>query len=485
MKKTILFFFIFFIPFVYKAQFEGAYNLYNSYSDYKQPGLDQRRILPDEVYNLIDGLKSNSSFQVKLLGHSLEGRPIYLIKYGSGPIPVLLWSQMHGDESTATRALFDIFNYLKSEEESNEVRVNISGKLTLYFIPMLNPDGANKYTRRNALDIDLNRDAERLQFPEAKILKTVRDSLKPVFAFNLHDQMRYYTAGNTFKSAALSFLAPAYNYEKSINTVRANTMKVIAGVSKTLEQFIPGHIGRYNDDFEPRAFGDNMVKWGTSSILIESGWWNGDVEKNYIRKLNFVAILSALNAIATESYKDYSLEEYNSIPENDKLLFDVLLRNAKIKFNNKDYIIDVAIKQHEKEAGNKEYYYNSSIEDIGDLSVFYGYTDIDCYGLNICEGKIYDAREYDFEDILNLNFEKLISQGYTTLLVNESEISDKYFHIPMNITVNRDYVNKFELGNNPDFYLKKNDEIVYVVINGFVYNVGTRLGIIENGVLTN
>ena len=31
----------------------------------------------------------------------------------SGEVHVLLWSQMHGDESTATMALFDIFNFIK------------------------------------------------------------------------------------------------------------------------------------------------------------------------------------------------------------------------------------------------------------------------------------------------------------------------------------------------------------------------------------
>ena len=32
---------------------------------------------------------------------------------GTGPFGVLLWSQMHGDESTATSALFDLFDYLR------------------------------------------------------------------------------------------------------------------------------------------------------------------------------------------------------------------------------------------------------------------------------------------------------------------------------------------------------------------------------------
>ncbi len=79
---------------------------------------------------------------------------------------------------------------------------------------MLNPDGADRFRRRNDLDIDINRDALRLQFPESKILRKIQLETKPKFAFNLHDQSTRYTAGNGYKVATISFLAPAYNYEK-------------------------------------------------------------------------------------------------------------------------------------------------------------------------------------------------------------------------------------------------------------------------------
>ena len=55
-------------------------------------------------------------------------------------------------------------------------------------------------------------------------------------------------------------------------------------MEKVLSDFIPGHIGRYSDDYEPRAFGDNFQTWGTSTILIETGGWKGDPEKQFLRK---------------------------------------------------------------------------------------------------------------------------------------------------------------------------------------------------------
>src|SRR5687767_81877 len=44
-------------------------------------------------------------FTMETLGESVEGRSIHHIRAGTGSTPVLLWSQMHGDEPTATSAL--------------------------------------------------------------------------------------------------------------------------------------------------------------------------------------------------------------------------------------------------------------------------------------------------------------------------------------------------------------------------------------------
>ena len=234
-------------------------NLFSNYETYKESIITQRRFKHNEIQPLIEKLKSEKDFQVTFLGNSIEGRSISMISIGSGTTNVLLWSQMHGDETTATMAIFDIFNYLKVNKE-------VLKNIKLHFIPMLNPDGAEKFTRRNAIGIDINRDAIRLQSPESRILKSARDSLKANFGFNLHDQSKYYNAERTDKPATISYLAPAYNYEKSVNTTRSNAMKIIVEMNDIIQKYAPGQVGRYSDDFEPRAFGDNIQKWGTSTI---------------------------------------------------------------------------------------------------------------------------------------------------------------------------------------------------------------------------
>ena len=84
----------------------------------------------------------------------------------------------------------------------------------------------------------------------------------------------------------MSFLATAYNEAEDINPTRKRAIQVIVGMNEAVQEFIPNCVGRWSSEFEPRAFGDNIQKWGTTLILIESGGYKNDPEKQYIRKLN-------------------------------------------------------------------------------------------------------------------------------------------------------------------------------------------------------
>ena len=199
---------------------------YESYESYKEPTLHMRRIKHKDLEPLIDRYSTSKGFEVQNVGSSIEGRALRLISLGTGTTDVFLWSQMHGDEPTATQAIFDILNFFASSDFIKE-KEDLLKKVRIHFLPMLNPDGAEVFKRRNYLGIDINRDALTLQSPESKVLKKIRDSLQADFGFNLHDQSRYYNAERTPKPATISYLAPAYNYEKEINEVRGRAMQVI------------------------------------------------------------------------------------------------------------------------------------------------------------------------------------------------------------------------------------------------------------------
>jgi len=485
MKK--LFFLFLIIPFLGFSQQEAiSSNLFTNYESYKESILTNRRFKHSDIQPLIDNLKSDKYFRVKVLGQSIEGRNISMISIGEGKTSILLWSQMHGNESTATMALFDIFNYLKTNKE-------ILNNITLHFIPMLNPDGAEKFTRRNAIGIDINRDAVRLQSPESKILKAARDSLQADFGFNLHDQSKYYNAERTSKPATISYLAPAYNYEKDINTTRANAMKIIVVMNNIIQQYAKGQVGRYSDDFEPRAFGDNIQKWGTSTILIESGGYKNDPEKQFIRKLNYVSILAAIHTISTGSYKKTSIDEYEKVPKNDRKLFDLKITNLTFPYLGKNYTVDIGIQNHERENKKHTEFYNiGRITDLGDLSTYYGYETLDAKNLKFKVGETYPKIISNFEDFEKLDIKKLLEQGYTSVSIDSLPSEIKFVNYPINIIdvrkikiLRNNTIPKtpIYLGKNPTFLLTQNNKVAYAIINGFVYNLVENNNRVKNGVV--
>lgn len=453
------------------AQTDLTSQLYETYDKYKEASLEKRRIKHAQIQPLIDRFRANPKFEVQKVGESIEGRDLNLISIGEGDTNIFLWSQMHGDEPTATQAIFDILNFLDSKDFETE-KQQVLSKLKLYFLPMVNPDGAEVFQRRNALGIDINRDALRLQSPEGRTLKRVRDSLDAAFGFNLHDQSRYYNAERTEKPATVSYLATAYNYEKDINELRANAMKVIVFMNDIIQKYAPGQVGRYGDDFEPRAFGDNIAKWGTSLILIESGGYANDREKQEIRKLNYVSVLSALYTIANESYKEISIDEYEKIPRNDRKMLDLKIENATYEINGKDYIIDLGIYRNEIDLeGHNDFYYKSTIVDQGDLSTYYGYETFDASGF-----KIVPPNQGKPEPESLLKISDLLKNGIGFLFSSHPP-EREYSKSPMNYVSLGNPPPEFNLqpGQNPTFFLEKAGIITHAVINGFLLDLGKPL----------
>jgi len=448
-------------------------SLYETYEKYQEPSLNKRRIKHHELQPLFIRHAANKSFTVKKVGESIEGRALNLISMGSGKTNVLLWSQMHGNEPTATQAIFDILNFLASEDFQEEKK-EILENLTIHFLPMLNPDGAERFQRRNLLGVDINRDAVRLQSPESKTLKHVRDSLNADFGFNLHDQSAYYNAERTEKPATISYLAPAFNYEKNINEKRGNAMKIIVFMNNIIQKYAPGQVGRYNDDFEPRAFGDNIQKWGTSTILIESGGYANDVEKQEIRKLNYVSILSAIYTIAKENYKNIAIEEYEKIPENDRKLFDLKIVNATYTLMGQNYVLDLGVNRLEVDKkGNNDFWYSSRIIDQGDLSTYYGYETLNAQGFTIKQGKIHPIALINISELKDLDSFDLLKQGYTYVRVANIPGGMLESPIPMNILGSTYKLPdlQLEVGINPTFILEKDGKPQYAVINGFLIDL--------------
>ena len=326
----------------------------------------------------------------------------------------------------------------------------------------------------------------RLQSPEGRTLKRVRDSLNADFGFNLHDQNIYYNAERTNKPATISYLAPAYNYEKDINKVRGDAMRIIVFMNDIIQKYAPGQVGRYNDAFEPRAFGDNIQKWGTSTILIESGGYKNDVEKQEIRKLNYVSILSAIYAIAKGHYKNIPIADYEKIPKNDSKLFDLKIEGATYNLLGKPYKIDIGIKRFEiNNANNTDFYNVGRIVDQGDLSTYYGYNTCNAEDYTIVEGKLYSKVFNTAEELSNLDVFELLKAGYTYIKIENLPENIIEATQPIHL-VKTDFKSpKFSLkpGVNPTFLLQKNGINEYAVINGFLINLKTNNSQLKNALI--
>lgn len=460
---------------------------YETYDSYKETALNKRRFKHHEIQPLIDRHAENLGVEVRKVGESIEGRALRLISFGSGTTDIFLWSQMHGDEPTATQAIFDILNFFGSSDFKTEKKALLK-KIRVHFLPMLNPDGAEVFQRRNYLGVDLNRDALMLQSPESQTLKRVRDSLQAEFGFNLHDQSRYYNAERTPKPATISYLAPAYNYEKEVNEVRGRAMQVIGYMNRILQQYANGQVGRYNDDFEPRAFGDNIQKWGTSTILIESGGFPNDIEKQEVRKLNYVSILSAIYAIGSGSYKDVPIADYNNIPENDRMLFDLKIERVTYPLRGKNYLIDLGIFHLEMDQPEHLDYWNfGKIADLGDLSTYYGYKTLDGSGLTLKPGAVYNEIVPDLDAVDGLELMDLWKAGITYIMVEDLPENQRTTNYPI-ILVSKDFDStnaKWDVNDNPTFVLWNEERPVYIILNGFVIDLnGNNPGnAIKNGLI--
>lgn len=447
--------------------------LYESYGDFKEPALNERRIKHADLQPLLAKFGTMDDFTVTKVGESIGGRSLSLVSIGKGETDVFLWSQMHGDEPTATQAIFDILNFLASDAQTQEKKELLS-KVKLHFLPMLNPDGAELFQRRNLLGVDINRDALRLQSPESKTLKRVRDSLDADYGFNLHDQSTYYNAERTEKPATISYLAPAFNYEKDVSEKRGDAMKIIVFMNNIIQKYAPGQVGRYNDAFEPRAFGDNIQKWGTSTILIESGGYPNDVEKQEIRKLNYVSILSAIYTIANESFRDIPLQAYEEIPENDRKLFDLKIIGATYALNGERYIIDLGIQRLEVDyKDHDDFWYSSRVIDQGDLSTYYGYETLVADGHTIVPGKVYPKTMANMTELGQLNIVEVLKNGFAYVRMENIPTEKTSIETPLHLLGKSQQQPEFMLepGKNPTFFLEQGGQLRYAVINGFLLDL--------------
>ena len=353
--------------------------VFDQYDTFRENRLTKRRFSAAVWQELIT--EWSSHFDVRELGKTEEGRPIHEVKWGEGPIQVIAWSQMHGDEATATMALADIFLLLSSTGElSTELRQKLHQNITLCIIPRLNADGAERWQRETAIGIDMNRDATKQNSVEARLLSAWADEIKPSFAFNLHDQNRLYSVGNSPNQTHIAFLATTGDDAGTWTPSRLRAGQICQRMLHQIQPIIPGKIAKWTDEFESRAFGDTFSSRGYGLVLLESGGAGWDLEKQSLRKLNACLLLDAFCAIADGSYAAESIAEYEALPTNERAIVDIKITDAPLSATVR---ADVLFNLVETPMTDGKIHYSWVVENIGDLSPFYGLIEIEGKDLHL------------------------------------------------------------------------------------------------------
>ncbi len=332
---------------------------------YKEPSLFGRYIKLSDIKPLIHLLPS--IFKKEVIGNSVLGDDVFSITVGSGPIKILMWSQMHGNESTTTKAIFDVLNTFRANQLSE-----VLAACTIKVIPMLNPDGAKAYTRLNANKVDLNRDAQDLSQPESVALRQCYDHFKPNFCFNLHGQRTMYSVADTNNTATLSFLSPSQDKERSVTKTRKQAMELINAINIGMQSDLCNQIGRYDDGFNLNCVGDTFQSLNTPTVLFEAGHYANDYNREKVRGFVYKSLVIALDYIAKNNVSGDDYEAYFTIPENGKLFYDIIIRNAE--FSNQ--VLDVGF-NYEEVLVDDNVIFVPKVAMTGDLSGFYGHKEID------------------------------------------------------------------------------------------------------------
>ena len=342
------------------------------YEEIKVKEIFGRYVINKHILDFLSRL--HNSFDIDSPGSSVLDKPIKNIEIGNGPNRILMWSQMHGNESTTTKAVLDLINYL---DGTSSVADDIKRTCTLKIIPILSPDGAESYTRVNANGTDLNRDAQSLRQPESIVLRQVFESFKPNFCFNLHDQRTIYNVGDTDKSASISFLAPSVDANRIVTESRATAMKLIVSMNKMLQNIIPGQVGRYDDGYNLNCVGDTFQTLGCPTVLFEAGHYHEDYEREETRKLIFQSLLTAVKTIGNEQVSDFDTFDYFEIPENGKQFFDILITNAHLYNSRFAEGISIGL-LYEEILQEGKVIFRPKVEKVGECEGYFGHESFDC-----------------------------------------------------------------------------------------------------------
>lgn len=293
-------------------------------------------------YNELIGL-----YNWDIIGYSSEERPIVSTVLGQGTRNICIWAGMHGNETTGIHIILRFIEMFQSKQIDTT-------DFKLHIIPVINPDAYVRYTRRNGMGIDLNRDFRSFQTVEsAKLIGWLR-MIEPELCFNLHDQRTIFHVNG--HSAFTSLLVPSSSKSREITPLRRRIMNRLGNALDSMNHDLIG-VGRYTDEFYPTAVGDYLMSQQIPNILIESGVDKGDLDRTKAREFGVKVITQTLTA------SEESTTTYDELPVNEQGQLEWVFTNVLYAHMR----VDVAVKRVLAMNGHHQAVIYT-VDDLGDLT---------------------------------------------------------------------------------------------------------------------
>ena len=252
-------------------------------------------------------------------GTSVEGRALYAVRLAepAGPVSwkVLFFGQQHGDEPAGKEALVELVSSIARDPEE------LPPGVELWVMPQVNPDGAEKGTRRSGNDADLNRDHLLLREPETQALHRLARRVRPHLIVDCHEFSRdgsayadrgWYRRPIITMGTANSPVLPEEIFATGLQWVEA-ARGPLAAAGVPYERYMVGGIPP-DEEIRPSTLEANdgrngLASLGSLGFIIESGMFEHAEDPNKDLDLRVHAYLELLRRFLDDgSLRQESLE---------------------------------------------------------------------------------------------------------------------------------------------------------------------------------
>lgn len=154
----------------------------------------------DEEAVLLDEAARSDRVAVEVIGQSAKRNPIRLVRVCDPEAPagvraaVMLIGSQHGDEPAGREAILRFVAGMADNLDGD--LTELLGRRPVVAVPTSNPDGIDAGRRRNANDVDLNRDHVARAQPETRALHSVLARVRPLVVLDMHESRKHVKPGS-------------------------------------------------------------------------------------------------------------------------------------------------------------------------------------------------------------------------------------------------------------------------------------------------